>query len=331
VAPSDPPPPPPPSGPLDEEDADARADDDEPREPDGAGAPPDDADALLPEADDAPPAPGEDGGPPVTRELTNAFLATKAALDRIREVVEARVPVGTPAADVDDLVQDALERALKTKSLASSVPRMRPWIARIAQNKVIDHCRANKKHLTWLRRDVDVQELPPDPATEGEDEVRPLEAVPPSAPSEPAPRGMLEAWIEGQPLTAADKLTLEMIRDHARLGGKSSDLAARFGMTTAAWDNRLLRFKAKWVPRWKKHRRNRALAIVLLLFAAAAVAVLLVLWWLGRLGPGVGPVPANEARPAPSASTDAAPPPLEDERRNIAHPPPGSQGGGPRP
>ena len=56
----------------------------------------------------------------VTRELTFAFLAKKAARDRIREVVEFRVPRGTQESDIQDIVQEANLRAMTTT--ASSVP-----------------------------------------------------------------------------------------------------------------------------------------------------------------------------------------------------------------
>jgi hypothetical protein len=107
---------------------------------------------------------------------------------------------------------------------------------------VIDQYRGDKKHLVWLRRDVDVQELPPDEATAGEEEQRKLEGVA-RAPAEEPEQGMLGKWVDAQDLSKADRLTLEMIRDHAKNGGSNTELAARFGMTTFAWDTRLYRFK----------------------------------------------------------------------------------------
>ena len=323
------PPPPPSSGALDD-DGEAPASDPRPSSPEPVTdledhGLPTGADAPLPPDEGVPAGEGDvgspeaPGAPPVTRALTNAFLATKAALARIREVVEARVPKGLQKADVDDLVQQALVKALSTTSLARSVPGMRPWVSTIAQNTVIDRFRADAKHLKWLRRDVDVQELPPDPANDGEEEeARKLEGVP-RPPAEDAP-GMLARWIDGQDLSKADRVTLEMIRDHAKNGGSNTELAARFGMTTPAWENRLHRFKQKWVPHWKKHRRDRMLLLVLLGAAAVAIA-LAVLWWLLRPAREIRPdlSVAPRRRPAPSASADAAPP--VEGRFNQAVPP----------
>jgi DNA-directed RNA polymerase specialized sigma24 family protein len=265
------------------------------------------------------PTPGTDGTLAVTRELTAAFLATKAARDRIREVVEYRVPKGTQEADVEEIVQNALVRALTTTSLAQTVTSLRPWVSRIAQNEVIDQYRRDLKHLVWLNREVDVQELPPDPATEDDDEPPPrkLDAVP--RPTAETPTGMLGAWIDGQRLTKADRLTLEMIRDLAKNGGTNAALAARFGMTETAWDSRLTRFKDKYVPRWQRHRRNRI--VILLVVGGILIALALAaLRWLSRPPSDVHPdLSVAPRRTAPSASASAAPP--DDGRRNEALPP----------
>jgi DNA-directed RNA polymerase specialized sigma24 family protein len=301
------PPPPPSSGDLDDEVGDSVLEEHGSPVDDEAPLPPD-AEALDEKAD---------GSPPVTRELTNAFLATKAALARIREVVEARVPKGVQEADIKDIVQKTLLKLLATTSLAKTVGGLRPWASRAAQNTVIDHYRGDKKHLVWLRRDVDVQELPPDEAVDGDEEERKLEPVP-RPPVEEPDKGMLGTWIDAQPLSKADRLTLEMLRDHAKKGGNNDDLAARFGMTTAAWDNRLLRFKQKWVPRWKKHRRDRVLLFLVIGAALIAIAIA-VLRWLGKPADTVKPDYSVAPRPRAVPSADAAPP--DDGRFNQAVPP----------
>lgn len=129
---------------------------------------------------------------------------------------------------------------------------------------------------------------------------------------------MLGAWIDAQELSKADRLTLEMIRDLAKRGGKSSDLAARFGMTTPAWDNRLLRFKQKWVPRWKKQRRERMLLLLLLGVVLVVIAVA-VLRWLTKPADTVKPDYSVAPRPRAVPSADAAP--VDDGRFNQAVPP----------
>ena len=193
----------------------------------------------------------------VTRELTYAFLAKKATRDRIREVVEARVPKGTQAADVDDVIQGANMRAMETSSLAETVDGMRSWVSRIAQNHVIDHWRGDAKHLRWLNRSIDVQELPPDAATEGAEAELPADdPTAPPRPIEQVDRRMLGPWLHDNVETKADKLALEMLEQKATTDQTNAEIAAEFGMTEAAYDKRVQRFKGKWIPRWKKHKRD---------------------------------------------------------------------------
>jgi DNA-directed RNA polymerase specialized sigma24 family protein len=281
-----------------------------------APLPADDAHFPLTEAPSSP----EAAALPVTRALTKAFLAKKAAQDRIREVVEYRVPRGTQKADVNDLIQEANLRAVATSSLARSVPGMRAWVSRIAQNAVVDHFRGNARHLKWLDRSVDVQGLPPDAALE----VDPLEGRPedPAAaqrPIESIDERSLQQWLETQVKTKADHLTLEMIRQKAAAGMANAALAAEFGITEGAYDQRVQRFKAKWVPRWKQYRKERQWAIVVLLAVGGAALLVAALWWLlygpkktERIGPTEGP----DLRPVPTASTPAP----EPDRFNQAQP-----------
>src|SRR6202044_2404521 len=123
---------------------------------------------------------------------------------------------GMQEADRKDIFQKANVRAMETTSLARSVPGMRPWVSRIAQNEVIDHLRGQVTHLRWLKPGVDVQELPPDPAAEGEEAEVPAEdpTTPPRPVEELNPR-MLGPWLKANVETKADKLTLEMLERQA--------------------------------------------------------------------------------------------------------------------
>jgi DNA-directed RNA polymerase specialized sigma24 family protein len=240
---------------------------------------------------------------PVTRVLTNAFLAKKATQDRIREVIEYRVPRGTQECDVIDLVQQASLNAIQTTSLARSVEGMRPWVARIAQNTVIDHYRGAAKHLRWIDRAVDVQELPPDAAT-ADDEAAMRVGDPTAAPRpvEEMDERMLGRWLDAHVTTKADRLTLEMLKQKGESGKTNAEIAAEYGITEGAYDQRVRRFKAEWVPAWQRYKRERRRAIVLLLLAAALAVGL---WWLlharkvrDEVVPAEGPV----LDPAPTAS-----------------------------
>jgi DNA-directed RNA polymerase specialized sigma24 family protein len=303
----------------------------DPPEP-SSGPSVDDEDA--PTSDDDRPVPlddaandDDDGAVKVTRELTNAFLVKKATQARIREVVQARVPHGTQAADVEDLVQETSAHALDTDKLARSVPGMRPWISRIAQNLVIDYCRRKGKDLQWLDRSVEVQELPPDDAAEGEEAERPADdPTAPPRPIELADDRKLDPWLGQNVKTAADRLTLEMLRYKGATKKTNAAIAAEFGMTEAAFDRRLQRFKSKWVPAWQREqkRRDRDRAIVWVVLVVLALAAL-VWWWMHRpKTEDIRPTSVPVLLPVPSASASAGP----EERFNQAVP---TDGGGLKP
>jgi DNA-directed RNA polymerase specialized sigma24 family protein len=272
----------------------------------GTTAPSNDAVAPLPP--DAAHSSHDAAAVQVTPALTRLFLAKKATRDRVREVVEYRVPRGTQEADVENLIQDANVRAMTTTSLARSVAGMRPWVSRITQNVVIDHFRANAVHLKWLNRSVDVQELPPDPAAEGEEaEIPPADPTAPPRPIEEMDERMLDSWLEKNVKSKADRLTLEMLRQKARTGATNAQIAAELGITEKAYDNRVLRFKAEWIPKWKRHRREMRRNLALLIVAAVVAA--LVGWWLyGRKSvEEIGPTTVPVLRPVPTASASAEP------------------------
>jgi DNA-directed RNA polymerase specialized sigma24 family protein len=281
-------------------------------------APTSDEDAPLPPDDTA----DNDGDATtkVTRELTNAFLVKKATQERILQVVRSRVPHGTPAEDVEDLVQQTNARAVETTSLAKSVQGMRPWISRIAQNLVIDHFRKMGRELAWIDRSVDVQELPPDDASEGDGAERPPEdPTAPPRPVEMVDERKLDPWLGENVKTAADRLTLEMLRFKAVTGKTNAVVAAEFGMSEAAYDKRVQRFKGKWIPAWKKaqakERRDRVLVWLLL------VAVALVILWAllhEERTEDIRPTSVPVLLPVPSASASGAP--VEERRFNQAAP-----------
>jgi hypothetical protein len=282
-----------------------------PANDDGAPLPPDSA-----------PVAGDDAGIPVTRELTMAFLAKKATMDRIREVIDARAPKTMQEADRKDIFQKANLRAMETTALAKSVPGMRPWVSRIAQNEVIDHLRGQVTHLRWLKPGVDVQELPPDPATEGEEaEVPADDATAPPRPIEEMSPRMIGPWLIASLETKGEKLTLEMWKHKAASGATNAVVAAEFGMTEAAFDQRIARFKAKWIPRWKKHKREQALFVALILLFLGGL-----FGWFFH-----GPT-REEARPTAVPVLSAAPtpsvvPPEQFNNADPTQPPPSEEDG----
>ena len=289
--------------------------------PDGA----DDPSALAPFA-----APADPTAPAaVTRTLLARFLGKEATQARIRQVIAARIQARRPKADadrapveverkavdgdekdvdIDDIAQRVNVRALMTKALPKEATAMRAWISAIAGNETHAYYREQGRSRRQLERAIEKARLVEDDAL--------VEPDPDAAPVAPeaanADADVLATWLKTQRTTAADELTLEMIRHKAATRVDNAQLAAEFGMTESAFDNRLLRFKAKWTPGWKreKARRLRALlllSIVLLLLVAAALA------WLARprprpadtilpLAPVVEPVVEPPVPPAPSAS-----------------------------
>jgi DNA-directed RNA polymerase specialized sigma24 family protein len=183
---------------------------------------------------------------------------------------------------------------------------MRPWVSRIAQNVVIDHFRADATQLKWLDRAVEVQELPPDPAAEGEEaETPPEDPTAPPRPVEIVDERRLVTWLRNSVRTPSDRLTLEMLVEKATTQKSNAAIAAEHGMTEAAFDNRLLRFKARWIPQWKRseERRKQNLMLMVVVFVLAAAAA--IVWWVLH-GPKktepIGPTEVPVLAPAPTAS-----------------------------
>ena len=282
-----------------------------------------------PIADDAPVTDDEAECPPVTRELVNAFIGTQMARDRITQVVTCRCIKGTPEHVIEEIVQRAHFAVAVASSLPRSVPRMGAWLSTVAHNAVPDYFREMAHHAKYQNREADVEQLPPDPASEGDETESPVDPTAPPRPVEVIDDNMLGSWMEKQKLTAADKAVLEMIRYEAKTKASHTDVATRFGLGMTAYDNRLKRFKAKWIPAWKKEkeRRNRMAVMWRRARRAGAVAGVVALgvaawlvwkWMRGDLGERA-PEPM---RPVQSASSEPVPPvPVEPPVFNQALPP----------
>jgi hypothetical protein len=249
----------------------------------------------------------------VSREVLTAFLGKKATQARILQVVRARVRNGTQPSEVDDLVQKANLRAMTAKALPSGADRMRPWVSQVAAYTVIDHYREAAKETKADLRPISLEDVPLDEAVMEEplDEGR-LDAKDATfeGKTEPLDSATLVSWLGGVVTSAADLMTLEMIRCKAITGMTNAALAAEFGMTESAYDSRLLRFRSQWVPTWKKEkeRRWRIGLLILTIVLLVAVAALARYVWprlFGRIDP-----PARIEAPVPPAPivTASAPP-----------------------
>jgi hypothetical protein len=127
---------------------------------------------------------------------------------------------------------------------------------------------------------------------------------------------MLGRWLEANVKSRADKLTLEMLKQKAETGKTNAAIAAEFGMTEAAFDNRILRFKAKWIPKWEQHKKEQRRAVVILVLALLGAAML---WWLLRqkkTQDEIGPTTVPRLGPVPTATASA----VEDGPFNQAAP-----------
>ena len=279
-------------------------------------APDDGVTAIVPDepapvSSSRPSFPSSDASVPVTPKLMELFLAKNSTQDRIRQVVAATLPKGAKESDVDEVSQRVNLKAMSTASLPRSVEEMRPWIGTVAANATTDYLKERTRDRKRFDRTHDVSDLPDDEALSEAVGSIPVVGAASSEPDASLEGGPLYDWLSSRTTSAADKLTLEMIRTKAVTKASNAQVAAEFGMSVAAYDNRLLRFKAKWMPQWKRYQRMRLallLVIVLLLLAMAALAWLIIrprprTTHTPQLTPPVVPV-----LPAPSASASEGPP-----------------------
>jgi hypothetical protein len=128
---------------------------------------------------------------------------------------------------------------------------------------------------------------------------------------------MLTTWMAQQKLTAVDKVMLEVIRYKAKTDGQETNeqVAARFGMGIASYDNRMARFKAKWVPAWHREKDRRRRDRMLLwgwLGPVILVVIAVVAWmvWKWAAGEERAHGARERERPVPSASASASSEPV---------------------
>lgn len=79
-----------------------------------------------------------------------------ALVDDIRpELHRYRARLTGSVIEGEDLVQDALARAFYALSLAPEVPRLRPWLFRIAHNAALDFLKRHGRRLTDVHAEMD--------------------------------------------------------------------------------------------------------------------------------------------------------------------------------
>jgi DNA-directed RNA polymerase specialized sigma24 family protein len=194
-----------------------------------------------------------------------AFLARKDAQKRIREVVVKRLHKKAPTDLVEDITQQANVDALAARSRPQSMETALGWLGTVSARAVVNHFRRNAVHEKWLKPDVDVEELPPEP--DG--------ATGPFAP----PSWLLTDWL--RPRVAGDpreQETYELLVYKANTGKTHAQVALDHGMSEGALKSRIHALKTKYEPEWR--RRQRMVLMLLLFGAALAIVVLAWLLWL---------------------------------------------------
>jgi DNA-directed RNA polymerase specialized sigma24 family protein len=240
----------------------------------------------------------------VTRELVDAFLAKKATYTRVLQVVKARAASGEQRVVVEDIAHNTLTRGLTTEALPKTVEGMWGWIAQVSVNQVKDHYREEAKHERWLNREADVDEVPGGPPMDDEAEVPADDPTAPPRPVRKVNEEALRSYLRKSTRSAADQLTLEMIETRAARKLTNAQLAAEFGMTEAAYDKRLQRFRTKWVPRWERSedRKERIVTVVVIAAIVIFVVVSIVMGLRSAAVEPIGPTVVPTLAPAPSAS-----------------------------
>ena len=148
-----------------------------------------------------------------------AFIARAETQARIREIVVARVGKEAPGDLIKDLVQSAIEAALQAKSPPRSMETARGWVGTVTARAVVDHFRRDAVHIRWLRRDVEVEELPSEPDEPGEGV---------------APPWLLTGWL--RPRVAGnprDQETYELLLYKATTGKTHAEVAANHAIPRA--------------------------------------------------------------------------------------------------
>ena len=256
--------------------------------------------------DDDEPVDEDDTGPPVTLEALKLFVATRPVLGKARTLIAARVP----EKDADDLVNDAIERALRARKRPSE-PRMQPWFDRICARTAAGHLRKRARRKKYegampvapVKLDEaglpvadpyagDVADI--DPSYDPEQEDFRAEGI--------LLRRFLRQAVAGN---ARDEQTLSWMIQWADEDKTYAQIADENGVTLTEIGSRVHAFKKKYLERYRRYRN----AVILLLVLAGAAIVVLAWWlWPGRrpapaIGPDTWPLAPSSA---PSAS--AGPP-----------------------
>jgi DNA-directed RNA polymerase specialized sigma24 family protein len=249
--------------------------------------------ALRPAAD-APATPPKSPAAEAMRAAVSAYVSRPDTLAAIRKKIAAKVP----RHDVDDVVQTAVETALSARCPPLSQDRIPGWVHTVVRRAIARYhrrkqARDEKEGLT------DLIDEHVDPSTEEGFKID----------------GWMVPWLEKQVAgDDRDEELFDMLLEKAHSDMTYEELAARHGMTIAALNSRVFRFRKKYGQRYERAKRN---TILLLLGAVLAIALAIALWILRARLFKVEPPRPRGAVPSVPAFV-----PESDPARDVAHPRP---------
>jgi DNA-directed RNA polymerase specialized sigma24 family protein len=241
--------------------------------PEGESAPPEHAHPVVILV---PVAPEGDAGAftGVTTEVVRAFVGRKDVQKKLKRLLEGRLPRD----EVENVLQDTLERALRGPSRPRTEASMGGWLSSIGHYAANDFYREQDK-----RRRAETAFAHHEP---GDDDAGsgPLDVVP-----------FLDQEL-AKPENAKDRETYALIVRKAREKLSYEALAAETSSTPDAVRMRFARFGRKYSRAFRRRRNFLLLGVLVLLVVSAAIAAIV------RARP-----PRIEAEP-PYAPPSAAPP-----------------------
>lgn len=148
------------------------------------------------------------------------------ALERHRPVlVRLATRLTRDPVEAEDLVQDAIERALSRPEALPEVARLRPWLITVMHNLFIDQCRRRARRPRHQPIDAERLATPPEPPARPWHQLGPAE---------------LRAALE-----QLDERFRVVYSMHALEGRSYSEIAEALGLGTSTVGTRLLRARQK--------------------------------------------------------------------------------------
>jgi hypothetical protein len=232
----------------------------------------------------------------------------------ILRVVRHRLLFDAPQSLVDEIISDANIACLEAKTKPEDMAKGPAWVAGVTVNVVRLHFRRGAKHLRWLNREADVEEV-------AAEEIAPpvVEAV-----EDTSLFDSIDTWLDKVVArNPRDQETLDILRHKARTKQTDAQVVAHFGLSSvSALSSRVHYFKTKYTDRRRRWRAQRQRTIALLfkigLGVAAAAVVAAIAWWFWQSRRPERRVPAFPGSEVPFGRGEG---PL------ISHPPPREDAG----